>query len=168
MSSTVLLNIARFFLLLFAQVLIFNKINFNDKINPYPYILFLILYPVNTNKTSFLVASFLLGLLVDMFFDSGGVHASACLVLAFLRPYIFKFAFGLSYEYQTVKLNDVLTPQRFTFIVVAVLLHHFILFLLEIFQVSFIFEILWKTLLSAIFTIIVCIVIIYLIKPNRR
>ena len=168
MNSTLLFNIARFILLLFAQVLIFNKINFNDKINPYPYILFLILYPVNTNKTSFLVASFLLGLLVDMFFDSGGVHATACLVLTFLRPYIFKFAFGLSYEYQTVKLNDVLTPQRFTFIVVAVLLHHFILFLLEIFQVSFIFEILWKTLLSAIFTIIVCIVIIYLIKPNRR
>lgn len=168
MNSTLLFNIARFILLLFSQVLIFNKINFNNEINPYPYILFLILYPVNTNKTSFLVASFLLGLLVDMFCNSGGVHAAACLILAFLRPYIFKFAFGLSYEYQTVKLNDALTPQRFTFIVVAVLLHHFILFLLEIFQASFIFEILWKTLLSAIFTIIVCIIIIYLIKPNRR
>jgi rod shape-determining protein MreD len=167
-NSALLFNIARFILLLAAQVVVFNNINFLGYINPFPYILFIILYPVNSNKTGLLVASFLLGLTVDMFCNSGGVHAAACLVLAFLRPYIFKFSFGLSYEYQTVKLNDVLTPQRFSFILVAVILHHFILFLLEIFQVSFIFEILLKTILSTVFTIIVCIVIIYLIKPNRR
>ncbi len=168
MNSALLYNIARFILLLAAQVVVFNKINFLGYINPFPYILFIILYPVNNNKTGLLIASFLLGLMVDMFCNSGGVHATACLVLAFVRPYVFKFSFGLSYEYQTVKLNDVLTPQRFSFILLAVLIHHFILFLLEIFKVSFIFEILLKTLLSTVFTIIVCIIIIYLIKPNRR
>jgi rod shape-determining protein MreD len=168
MNSALLFNIARFILLLAAQVVLFNKINFLGYINPFPYILFIILYPVNSNKTGLLVASFILGLIVDMFCNSGGVHATACLVLAFVRPYVFKFSFGLSYEYQTVKLNDVLTPQRFSFILLAVVIHHFILFLLEIFQVSFILEILLKTLLSSIFTIIICIVIIYLIKPNRR
>jgi hypothetical protein len=168
MNSAMLFNIARFILLLAAQVVVFNTINFLGYINPYPYVLFIILYPVNSNKTGLLVASFLLGLMVDMFCNSGGVHAAACLVLAFVRPYIFKFAFGLSYEYQTVKLNDVLTPQRFSFLVVAVVIHHFVLFLLEIFQMSFIFEILLKTILSTIFTIIICIIIIYLIKPNRR
>jgi rod shape-determining protein MreD len=168
MNSALLFNIARFILLLAAQVLVFNNINFLGYINPFPYILFIILYPVNSNKTGLLVASFFLGLMVDMFCNSGGVHAAACLVLAFVRPYIFKFAFGLSYEYQTVKLNDVLTPQRFSFLLVAVIIHHFILFLLEIFQMSFILEILLKTILSTVFTIIICIVIIYLIKPNRR
>jgi rod shape-determining protein MreD len=167
-NSALLFNIARFILLLAAQVVVFNNINLFRYINPFPYVLFIILYPVNSNKTGLLVASFFLGLLVDMFCYSGGVHAAACLVLAFLRPYIFKFSFGLSYEYQTVKLNDVLTPQRFSFILVAVVLHHFILFLLETFQVSFIFEILLKTILSSIFTIVICIIIIYLIKPNRR
>jgi rod shape-determining protein MreD len=168
MNSALLFNIARFILLLAAQVLVFNNINFLGYINPFPYILFIILYPVNSNKTGLLVASFFLGLMVDMFCNSGGVHAASCLVLAFVRPYIFKFAFGLSYEYQTVKINDVLTPQRFSFLLVAVIIHHFILFLLEIFQMSFILEILLKTILSTIFTIIICIVIIYLIKPNRR
>lgn len=168
MNSAMLFNIARFILLLAAQVVVFNNINFLGYINPFPYILFIILYPVNSNKTGLLMASFFLGLLVDMFCNSGGVHAAACLVLAFVRPYIFKFSFGLSYEYQTVKLNDVLTPQRFSFILAAVVIHHFILFLLEIFQVSFILEILLKTIISTIFTIIICTVIIYLIKPNRR
>ncbi len=168
MNSAVLVNIARFILLLAAQVLIFNNVNFLGYINPYPYMLFIILYPVNGNKYGLLAASFFLGIIMDMFCNSGGVHAAACIVLAFYRPYIFKFSFGLSYEYQTVRLNDVLTPERFSFILIAVVIHHFVLFLLEIFKLAFILEILLKTLLSTIFTIILCITIIYLIKPAKR
>jgi len=168
MNSAVLVNIARFILLLAAQILIFNNINFLGYINPYPYMLFIILYPVNGNKYGLLLASFFLGIIMDMFCNSGGVHAAACLVLAFCRPYIFKFSFGLSYEYQTVRLNDVLTPERFSFILIAVVIHHFVLFLLEIFRLNFLLEILLKTVLSTIFTIILCITIIYIIKPGKR
>jgi hypothetical protein len=131
-------------------------------------VLFIILYPVNGNKTGLLVASFFLGLLMDMFWNSGGVHAAACLLLAYYRPAIFKFSFGLSYEYQTVKLNDVLTPERFSFILLAVILHHFVLFILEVFKITFLWEILVRTVLSTLFTIITCIIIIYLIKPSKR
>jgi rod shape-determining protein MreD len=168
MNNAVLNNIARFILLLAAQIVIFNKFNLFGFINPYPYILFLILYPVNSNKNSFLVASFALGIIMDLFCNSGGVHAASCVVLAFLRPQIFKFAFGLSYEYQTVKLNDVLTPERFSFIVSAVIIHHLVLFFLEIFSFILIFEMLFRTLLSTIFTILLCVIIIYLIKPKKR
>lgn len=168
MNSAVLVNIARFVLLLAAQILIFNNLDFLGYINPYPYILFIILYPVNGNKTGLLVASFFLGLILDMFCNSGGVHAAASLLLAYYRPYIFKFSFGLSYEYQTVRLNDVLTPERFSFLAIAVVLHHLVLFILEVFRVSFLFEIILKTIVSTIFTLIICILIIYLIKPNKR
>lgn len=168
MNSAVLVNIVRFILLLAAQILIFNNLDFLGYINPYPYILFIILYPVNGNKTGLLVASFFLGLILDMFSNSGGVHAAASLLLAYYRPYIFKFSFGLSYEYQTVKLNDVLTTERFSFLAIAVVLHHFVLFILEVFRVSFLFEIILKTFVSTIFTLIICILIIYLIKPNKR
>lgn len=168
MNSTLLLNIARFVLLLAAQILIFNNLNFSGYINPYPYILFIILYPVNGNKSGLLLASFLLGITMDMFCNSGGVNAAACLVLAYFRPYIFKFSFGLSYEYQTVKLNDVLTPERFSFILIAVIIHHFTLFFLEIFRLNFLWEILLKTILSTFFTVVFCILIIYLIKPSKR
>jgi len=168
MNSAVLGNIARFILLLAAQILIFNNMAFLGYINPYPYILFIILYPVNGNKTGLLFASFCLGIIMDMFCNSGGVHAAASLVLAYYRPYIFKFSFGLSYEYQTVKLNDVLTPERFSFILISVIIHHFSLFLLEVFTINFLWEILLKTILSTIFTVIICIIIIYIIKPNKR
>ena len=168
MNSTLLANIGRFILLLAAQVLIFNRIDLFGFINPFPYVLFIVLYPVNGNKSGLLAASFFLGLLMDMFWNSGGVHAAACVVLAYYRPAIFKFSFGLSYEYQTVRLNDVLTPERFSFILISVVLHHFVLFILEVFKISFIWDILVRTFLSTIFTIVACIIIIYIIKPSKR
>lgn len=168
MNSTLIINIIRFILLILAQVAIFSKINFLGFINPYPYILFIILYPVNGNKNGLLLASFFLGITMDMFSDSGGVHAASCLTLAYMRPSFFKFSFGLSYEYQTVKINERLTPERFSFLLISVLTHHIIFFLLEIFRFTFFWDILLRTILSTIFTLILCILLIYLFKPTKN
>lgn len=168
MNSAILFNIVRFVLLIAAQVVIFNNIDLFGFVNPYPYILFILLYPVNSNRAGLLVASFFLGLTIDMFENSGGVHAAACLILANIRPTFFKFAFGLSYEYQTIKINDKLSPERFTFIFISILTHHLVLFILEFFKFSFILDALWRTLLSSIFTLIVSIIIIYLFKPSKK
>ena len=168
MNSTLLLNMARFILLLALQVVIFNNINFFGYINPYPYVLFIILFPVNGNKFSLLLASFFIGIMMDMFCNSGGVHATASLLLAYMRPVFFRFSFGISYEYQTIKINDRLTPERFSFILTSIFTHHFILFLLEVFNFGLIIDILIRTLLSSIFTIIICLLIIYIFKPAKR
>lgn len=168
MNSALFINIARFILLLLMQIAIFNKMDFLGYINPYPYILFILLYPVNGNKYGLLFFSFLLGIIMDMFCNSGGVHATAAISLAALRPTFFKFSFGVSYEYQTIKINDKLTPERFSFIAISVVSHHFILFLLEAFRLSFVLQVLLRTLFSTLFTIILCILLIYLFKPSRR
>lgn len=168
MNSIVVGNIFRFVLLLAVQILVFNNMDFWSYVTAFPYILFIILYPVNGNRSGILLSSFFLGFTMDLFCNSGGVHATACVLLAYIRPYFFKFSFGLSYEYQTVKLNDVLTPERFTFILLAVITHNFTLFLLESFQITFFLDVLIKTLLSTVFTTISCIILIYLIKPNKR
>jgi hypothetical protein len=168
MNSAVLLNIVRFILLLAAQVLIFNNINFFGYLNPFPYVLFILLYPVNGNKSGLLLASFSLGIIMDMFCNSGGVHAAASVTLAYLRPTFFKFSFGVSYEYQTVKINDKLTPERFSFLLISVITHHFILFVLETFRLNFFFNILIQTIFGSVFTIVISIIIIYLFKPAKR
>lgn len=168
MNSTILLNIARFILLLTAQVVLFNNMNFLGFISPFPYILFIILYPVDGNRSGLLASAFALGLIMDMFCNSGGVHAASCLVLAWFRPSIFKFSFGLSYEYQTIRINDVLTPERFSFILISVVIHHFVLFLLEVFRLSNIWDILLRTISSTVFTIILSITLIYIFKPSKR
>ncbi|MBF00051.1 MULTISPECIES: rod shape-determining protein MreD [Flavobacterium] len=168
MSSTVIINIARFIILLLMQVVVFNRIDLFGLADPYPYILFIILYPVNGNRALLLVSSFLLGLFIDMFTNSGGVHAAASLVLAYVRPSIFKFSFGLSYEYQTIRINEKLSPERFSFILISVVIHHLILYLLEVFRLSFLLDSLLRMFIATLFTLTLCIIIIYLIKPGKQ
>lgn len=168
MNSNFILNIIRFFVLVTIQIVVLNQINFGGWINPYLYILFIILYPINSNKFGFIAASFALGLLVDIFSDSGGVHATACLMLAYFRPVFLRFAFGLSYEYQTIRIADKLTVDRFTFIMTSILFHHIILFTLELYRLSLFFNIILHTIVSTLFTFLICIISIYLIKSNKK
>ncbi len=162
------MSFVRFFLLLAAQIIIFNNIDLFGYINPFPYILFIMLFPVNGNKQLLVITSFLLGITLDLFSNSGGVHAAACLILAYSRPYIFKFSFGVSYEYQTIKINDVLTQERFSFLLISVVIHHFTLFILEVFQLSFLWDILLRTIIGTLFTLLICILLIYIFKPSKR
>lgn len=168
MNSAVIMSFVRFFLLLTAQIIIFNNIDLFGYINPFPYLLFIILFPVNGNKQLLILTSFLLGITMDLFSNSGGVHSAACLILAYIRPFIFKFSFGLSYEYQTIKINDSLTPERFSFLLLSVVIHHFVLFSLEVFQLSSLFDILLRTVIGSIFTLLMCILLIYIFKPSKR
>ena len=163
-----ILNSIRFLVFLALQILIFNNINLFGYLNPYPYVLFILLYPVNSNKSLLLLSSFTLGILIDMFANSGGVHATAAVILAYIRPSLFKFAFGLSYEYQTVKIADKISPERITLLLLAIFIHHFILFFFEFFRIDLIFTVLFRTLLSTLFTFTISLLIIYLIKPNKR
>lgn len=168
MNSNFILNLIRFIVLLAIQILVLEQVKFGGWINPYLYILFILLYPINSNRFGFIAASFSLGIIMDMFCDSGGVHATACLLLAYFRPGFLKFAFGLSYEYQTIRIAEKLSVDRFTYIMSSILFHHLILFSLELYRFDLFFEIITRTILSTIFTFIICIISIYLIKPNRR
>lgn len=174
MNNVVLSNISRFLILLAAQVLIFNNIDLFGFINPYPYILFILLYPSTGNKSALYIVSFILGLSVDMFENSGGVHAAASLLLAFVRPNLLKFSFGVSFQYHQTNLKDKVTREFFkgmevlTYLVLATIIHHCTLFALEILRFNFIWEILLRTLLTTLFTILTSIIIIYLIKPSKK
>ena len=150
------------------QILLFNNINLFGYLNPFPYILFVLLYPVNSNKSVLLLSSFTLGIILDMFANSGGIHATASLFLAYIRPSLFKFAFGLSYEYQTVKIADKISPERITLLLLSIFIHHFILFCFEFFRIDLVLTILLRTLLNTLFTFIVSLLIIYIIKPTKR
>ncbi|WP_452219519.1 rod shape-determining protein MreD [Lacinutrix salivirga] len=157
MNSIVSANIARFFILALAQVLIFNHINFLGFVNPYIYILFIILFPVKNNRMLIIFLGFLIGLIIDIFSDSGGMHAAASVTIAFIRPAVLKFSFGALYEHQTIKFGNIDFGTRATYISILVVIHHLILFLLEIFNFSKILLVLQKTLFSSIFTILLCL-----------
>jgi len=168
MNNAVSTNIARFITLILAQVLVFNNINFLGYINPYIYILFIMLFPIKNNRLLFLSLSFLLGLTVDLFSDSGGVHAAACVTIAYIRPVLLKFSFGMIYEHQTIKFSSTDFGQRLTYYSIIIFIHHLILFSLEIFNSSKIILILKKSLFSSIFTLILCLLITILFSKKPK
>ena len=168
MNSLNINSIVRFVVLILAQALIFNHIDFFGNINPYPYVLFVLLFPVKNDRTLFIFLSFTLGLFVDLFSDSGGVHAASAVFMAFARPPVLKFSFGTVYEHQNIKFNNTDVSNRMVYFSVLIVMHHFMMFSLEIFNISNIILILQKTLLSSIFTIILCILISVLFSSKKR
>lgn len=168
MNNSSLSHIIRFVILVLVQVIICNHINFLGYVNPYLYIIFILLYPIRDTRITLLLVSFLIGMTIDIFSDSGGVHAGASVVLAYARPIVLKSSFGMLYEHQSVKFSNTDIGNLITYVTLATVIHHTILFSLEIFNISNIILILKKTLFSSIFTIILSVLIIILFSRNRK
>ena len=168
MNNSTTINIVRFIVLVLVQVLVLNHINFLGYINPYIYILFIALYPIKNDRLLLLTLAFFLGLSVDLFSDSGGVHAAASVLIAYIRPIILKFSFGAIYEHQTIKFGSTDFGQRLTYLTILIFIHHFVLFTLEIFNSSKVLLMLKKSLFSGIFTLILCLLITILFSRRSR
>src|SRR5664280_2081310 len=79
-----------FILLILLQVLLFNNIQFSGYVNPYVYIMFILLLPIDIPSWLLLILSFVTGLIIDFFSGSPGMHTSATVLVAFIRPYILR------------------------------------------------------------------------------
>ncbi|MDN3664476.1 rod shape-determining protein MreD [Algibacter miyuki] len=158
----------RFLVLVFFQILIFNHINFLGYINPYVYILLIAFFPVRNNRIIIILLSFFLGLTIDLFLDTGGIHAGACVFIAYIRPVILKSSFGMIYEHQSIKFDTVDFGTKLTYISLLTVIHHFVLFSLEIFNFSKIILILQKTLFSSIFSIILIMIITIIFSKKSK
>ncbi len=161
-NNEIFINALRFIVLVLLQVVLLDHINFLGYVNPYLYIFFIIMYPLTGNKGLLIFMSFLLGLSIDMFSNSGGIHAGASVFIAWIRPLVLKYSFGVSYEYNTVKINTASFSQQLVFIVSMVFFHHLVLFSLEIFNTSQILFILKSALFSGVFTTILIFCTLYL------
>ena len=142
-----------FFLLL--QVLILNNILFLGYVNPYLYITFVFLYPLNTNRFPFLSLAFLLGLCLDMFSNSGGVHAFAILFIAYIRLFFIRTIFKKTpSDYLLFNLRQETFDKVFNYTAILTIIHHFILFSLINFSFYNLSNVLVNTLFSSAFTLV--------------
>ncbi|GMN09960.1 hypothetical protein MTsPCn9_20030 [Croceitalea sp. MTPC9] len=158
-NNRIVVNSVRFILLVLAQVLIFNHMNFLGTINPMVYILFLYWYPLRENISVFLVISFLLGFTIDLFSDTIAMHSASILTLAFSRPVLMRFCFGANFDFQGFTFKNTTRVQRLTFLGLLIVFHHLIFFSLEILSFSHFLLILKKVIMTGIATFLICILL---------
>src|ERR1035437_6582935 len=91
MINSILRFVLIFILLVLLQVLLFNNIQFSGYVNPYVYIMFILLLPIEIPSWILIISSFTIGLIIDFFSGSPGMHSSASLLVGFLRPSILRF-----------------------------------------------------------------------------
>lgn len=167
-SNYYFVNVIRFTLLVLVQVLVFNRLNFFGYINPMVYILFLYWYPIKQNRAAFISLSFLLGLSIDFFSDTMAIHAASTTTIAYLRPTIMRFVFGVNYEFQNFKLGNATRVQQFTFLALLIIVHHLVFFNLEIFSLSNVFLILKKVISISAATLLLCLLFSSLFSVRKE
>ncbi len=160
--------ITLFIFLLFLQVFVLNNILFLDSINPYLYIAFVFLYPLKTNRVPFLFYSFLLGLLVDFFSDSGGIHAFSILYIAYIRLFFIRIYFRkVETDYAFFKLKSESFGKVFNYVLTLTVIHHLIYFSFVNFSFQNLSNVFLNTLFSSTFTLILYFLGTYIFIKNE-
>jgi rod shape-determining protein MreD len=160
MTETIFKNIIRFITLVLLQVLILNNVQFSGYINPYLYVLFILLLPLNIENWILIILAFLLGLSVDIFSDTLGLHSAATVFMAFCRPAIIRLGYKKP-DYETTNIIPSIKALGFrwflTYAFILVGIHHFLLFYIEEFNFHDFFTTFFRTILSIIATLILII-----------
>lgn len=165
-----LINVLRFVLLLFLQVLILNNIRVGFFINPFIYILFVLLLPFSTPKWLLLISAFAMGLSIDWFMATPGLHTSATVFMAFLRPTVIRIVSGPKMMVEDEN-NSILQKDKnwfFIYSTLLVLVHHISLFFLEAFSFNQLGHTFLRILLSVIFSEIIILLLVYFFAVGKK
>ncbi|HLP04384.1 MAG TPA: rod shape-determining protein MreD [Paludibacter sp.] len=147
-------NIFRFILLVLAQVLVLNNIQFLGYINPYLYVLFILSLPVLTPRWFALLLAFGLGLTIDAFSNTMGMHAFASVLVAFIRNGVIKLFLSLEEgNNPTPSFHTFGVSAYVKYVILLVFVHHGALFFLEAFSFTHFWFVMAKVLLSSAVTI---------------
>jgi rod shape-determining protein MreD len=160
MSRTLLINFIRFVVLVFFQVFLLKNVTLYNLSTPYPYILFILLLPFETPNIVLFPLAFIMGITIDAFYDTPGLHAAACTLLAFVRVSFINITVqkdGFDNEPEPT-LSIMGFRWFFTYILILTLIHHFFLFNLEVFRISELQYTFVRFLLSSVFTVFLMLV----------
>lgn len=152
----IITEIGRLLLIFALQVLLFDHLHIGSWGLVMMYILFLINLPARIPRWAEMIIGFMVGMMMDVWHASLGIHIAACVALTFVRPLL------LNNTVQDVeRIKDNLSSQnigRAEYIkcaVILIVLHHFIIFSLETWNIQFWWMVLLQTLISSVMTLVI-------------
>lgn len=159
-----------FIVLVLIQVFILNNIQLGGFVNPYLYVLLILLLPFETPNWLLLVVAFALGFTIDLFSSTLGMHTSATVFMAFLRPHVLKLISPRDgYESETLpQLRYYGAAWFIRYSAILVFAHHLFLFYIEVFKLSYFFTTFVRVILNSIFTIVLILITQYFFSKEVR
>lgn len=170
MSRVNILSIVSFFIYLLYQVLILQNVVLFHTAFCFLYVAYLLMLPVETNSMTLMGIGFLMGFIVDMFYESIGLHAFACVLIMYLRNYWLSSVTPQG-GYDSNSAPSLALGGLQWFLVYSmplVFLHHAFLFFLEAGGFDMFWFTLWKVIASTLFTTLIILVAQFLFPGRRR
>ena len=148
-------SIVRFFSIIVLQTLLFNNIVLFNSTVPFIYILFILIVPFEVNKTALLFISFVTGFLIDISFNSYGVHIGASVFAAYIRPYVLQYTTPRGgYDPNTQPLmRDYGFLWFLKYAAIITVSHHFVLYLFYTFSFEHFWAFMYQMTLNSIVTL---------------
>lgn len=162
-SQTVIRLVLTFVIYLILQIVVIRNFVFFDVAFCFVYIACILLLPDEIDPIWVILISFLIGLLVDIFYNTAGIHASASVLIGYLRGYIIKFLFptkGVENEV-VITLKDMGAERFVRYVAVLTLIHHSTLFFVEAGGFQFFLITILKIICSVVFTTFMIIILQY-------
>src|SRR5882762_1551896 len=162
MSRSVIFHFFSFFIYLLVQVLLFKSFVLFNTAFCFLYVAFILFLPIEINALPLMFIGFSLGFMVDIFYDSLGLHAFTMVLIAYLRNYWLSVISPQGgYDTGTGQTLTVNGAQWFlVYTVPLIFLHHFVLFFLEAGG----FVVFWYTMLKVICSLLFTMTVILLIQ----
>jgi hypothetical protein len=163
----------RFIIILLVQVLILKRINVGSgDFNYFHLFLFpicLLLLPYNVPKIGAIFLGFFAGLILDMFYDTPGIHAACSVLLAFIRPLIHLWLEPRGgYTMNAAPTIRSMGNRWFlTYAGIGMGIYILCFFSLQAFSFVFILSIFLKSLFSFILSFILILIYMYVLQPEN-
>lgn len=169
MSRISIVQVISFFIYLLYQVLILKNIVLFNTAFCFLYVAYLLFLPVETNPLILMLAGLIMGISIDVFYDSMGLHAFACVLVMYLRNYWLSLITPQGgYDSNATPSIAVHGIQWFlVYTIPLVFLHHFALFFIEAGGFSMFWFTLWKVITSTLFTTLITVIVQFLFPSGR-
>jgi rod shape-determining protein MreD len=169
MLSKIFPNFMRFILLTFVQVMILNNMHLHGLFNPYLYPLFILLLPLETPTWLLLFLGFFSGWVIDWYAHTGGLHAAASVLMAFVRRpmlNLIKPTSGYLPEDRPT-ISSMGFTWFITYCSILIFIHHFFLFMIETFSFAQFIFVIGRIILSTIVSITIMVILEYLFYRRK-
>ena len=145
----------RYILIMALQVLLFDQLQLWGACHPYIYILCLLMMPITLPHSVDMLIGAVVGLIMDAFCNSLGVHMAACILLMFVRSFLISNIVNDKDRLnEQISLRTLGMETLIKYVVILVLIHHFTVFLLSAWSWAHFGFVLLETLVSSILTIL--------------